>query len=291
MFRFKFCFVSPLFALACASPPPCPNDHYDGSIAVPETDATVTEQFRISAHLQTPGQTVGISIEDNQGTVQFGGSQPLAAFVYGRTEWPQIQRTLFQGVGVGDDAWYPFWLYCTADGRLTSVFWETTNSPGGTMLDVDGSCVDLPDSVDLHLHLPAHHLNNVAMTCGFSVLDPTPAIVGSSAPELSIQSSQPGQFYDGDFWTVLPFSTVDCRWGCSDGRGASWYEIHTIMWNVGDPASSDNPTPPGQVAFTIFYLPTDGSVRGIYQDYGVVLPEVGAIGFQDFPAAAWTISR
>lgn len=291
MFKLKLVLASLVLVVACASPPPCPTASYDGGIAVPETDATVTDQFRVSAHVQPAGQTAGVSIDDNQGTVQFDGSQPLPAFIYERTDWPEIQRTLIQGVAVGNGAWYPFWLYCTADGRLTSVFWETTLKPGGTMVDVAGTCLDLSENLDVHVQMPAHQLNNVAIACGFSVLDATPAVVGSDRPELSIQSSQPGTFYDGDFWTVLPFSTVDCRWGCGDGRSASWYEVHAIMWSGGGPTTGDGANLAGRVAFTIFYLPTGGSLPGVYQDYGVVLPNVAPINLQDFPAATWTLSR
>jgi hypothetical protein len=246
---------------------------FDGGVPVPATDATISAPVRVSVQTDSAVGAFQVNINDNQGTVAVGGREPMFAFIYAREPWPDIQRTLFAGIGIEDGAWYPFWLYCTSDGKLTNVFWEKTTASGGVYEGAAGTCSDSSgQNFDMQVQVPAHRLSNVALACGFSIRDPTEPIIGESMTALDIEGSQPGVMeYQGDWATILPFNTVDCRSGCGH---ASWVEVHSILW---DPVTD-------LVGLAIFYSYFDGSSAGVTISSSVVLPGVTPLS-ESFPNA------
>jgi hypothetical protein len=194
----------------------------------------------------------------------------MPAFIFNRTEWPSIQRTLYQGLGLMDRAWFPFWIYCTADGRLTDFYAEKTFEAGWHGESVDGSCVETPGQWMMSLDLPAHLLQHVAMTCGFEVHTPE-----GDLESLELGGSRPGTMHAaGISATILTFNSLDCRGGC--GGTGSWFELHSLLW---DRAS-------GQVGFLVWYL--DASVPGVVASNSVTFPSESGFD-QAFPNATWQV--
>jgi hypothetical protein len=194
----------------------------------------------------------------------------MRAFIFNHTDWSDIDRTLFQGLAVKEGAWFPFWLYCTDDGKLDRFWAERTDRPGWTGVVVDGTCAPTSEVATTVLELPAMTLRNVALTCGFDV---TTSTGGNSAVDL--HGSRPGMMtYPGYEASILVFNTYDCAGACGT---RNWVELHAIMW---DPARN-------QVGFQIWYL--DRAVPGVVTDNTIVLPPVTSLNVR-FPDATWQLT-
>jgi hypothetical protein len=254
---------------ACRRVPLCQEVHFDTEIAVPATSTTVAPIVdRFSAQMTSGPPGLAVTIVDNKGTIAFEGRGPIPAFIYQRVPYPALQRMVYSGLGIEDGTWYPFWLDCTEDGRLTNFEGEMTDSDLGVLETVEGTCSPTGDFQAFPLDIPAHSLRNVALTCGFSVTAPP------GAREIDLGGSRPGSIaFSGSSATVLPFHTVDCREGCGS---PGWFELHTIVWD-----------PVGQsVGFAIFYLDD----TGVSLSNAFFLP--GAVPFDElFPGATWALNR
>jgi hypothetical protein len=208
-----------------------------------------------------------VSIASNQGTVGFGGRGPFPAFLYIRIPFAAANSTLYGGLGVESGTWYPFYLYCSADGRLTRVYGEMTNRDVAVDDNVVGTCTDQGVAPMAPVSLAANTLSPVALTCGFSVHGP-----GSS---IDLEGSQNGNVtFLGTDSIAPPFHTVDCRTGCGTPW---WYELHTIVWNQVQQA----------VGFEIIYLDDTGVSTGD----GIELPDGNMTTEGAFPGATWSLSR
>jgi hypothetical protein len=227
---------------------------------------------RASARTSDPTGDVQVSIQDNQGTVSFGGSGPVAAFLYKRIAWTDVNFTLLAGIGITDGAWLLFWLYCTPDGALARFYGERTDGASTVNEIVSGTCDQTLGEWNMPVEAPAHHLRGIPISCGFDV--DTPAW---DAP-LSLHSSEVGvASIDGSAATALVFATVDCRTDCGSG---SWSELHSVLWQ---PSSN-------QVAFAIWYLVGNTSGQGVDATNSLLLP---AAGWTDIlhPKATWSFGR
>jgi hypothetical protein len=141
--------------VGCERPPLCPEVPFDQEIAVPATSTTtkfLVERF--SAHTNAAHSAIAVSIVDNQGTIFFEGRGPLPAFVYVREPFPAAASTLYAGIAVEDGAWFPFWLYCADDGRLTTFYGEMTDRALAVLTPVDGSCVPTADWREMQVDVP-----------------------------------------------------------------------------------------------------------------------------------------
>jgi hypothetical protein len=196
----------------CERPPLCPDVHYTLDVDVPPTTGvTLAPVQRLNAHGNggPGGNLIQISITDNQGTMAFEGRGPVPAFIYERRSWPERGTTLYAGLGLDVGVWYPFWLYCAPDGRLTHFYGEMTDTDLGVLYPVTGNCEMAGDFVELPLNLPAASLRNIALTCGFSVT------TSAAGRQIDLAASRPGTFsFDSETATVLPFHIVDCTDGC-----------------------------------------------------------------------------
>jgi hypothetical protein len=256
---------------SCGGPPACPAVYADTQIqlaATSITPPTIPPFPPISAATTAAPAGTMVSIVSNQGTVAFGGRGPFPAFIYSRIPFASADATLYGGLGVEDGVWFPFWLYCTSDGRLTNIYGEMSDRDDDAFPDVDGTCSDQGVAYPTTISLPAQTLSRVALTCGFTASAPLPdplELVSSSVGSMSLL---------GDASSVYPFHTVDCRSGCGS---PGWYEIHSIVWN-----------PIQQVAaFGIFYL----DETGVTLDDGVMLPSGEPVIGDAFSGATWSLSR
>jgi hypothetical protein len=250
----------------------CPQAAYTGEIPVSATDTTMLIDLRAGVHTAEGSGAIMVDIVDNVGTVSFGGSGPVAAFLYKRIPWSGVDFVLLAGLAVTDGAWLPFWLYCGSDGALEAFYGERTDGAFTTKQAVAGTCDVALVRWMMPLHVPAHTLRNVSTTCGFTVEAPP-----GDAP-LDLASSRPGvASIDGLAATALVFATVDCRTGCGSG---SWLELHSVLWQ---PSS-------GETAFAIWYLDGDTSGAGVTAANGLELP---AAGWNDIvhQRATWTATR
>jgi hypothetical protein len=232
-------------------PAPCPTVLADAQIQVPASSIapSIIPSFpSINAATTAAPAGVMVSIVANQGTVSYGGRGPFPAFIYDRGAI--ADDILYGGLGVMNGVWFPFWLYCTADGRLTDIFGEMSDRDTDVFPTVEGTCTIRNDGYMTTVSVPAHTLSPVALTCGFTVTAPAP-------DGLDLTSSKVGTGYLwGDVASVYPFHAVDCRSGCGS---PGWYELHSIIW---DPAKQ-------VAAFGIFYLEDRGVSLG---GNGIALP-------------------
>src|SRR4029079_9916750 len=108
-------------AAACNERPPlCPEAHYDGEIPVAATSVALSaaQVPPVTAHTTSEEGGISVDIVDGVGTVSYEDRGPSPAFLFSEIPWDFINRTLYAGLGVADGVWYPFWLYCSNDGRL-----------------------------------------------------------------------------------------------------------------------------------------------------------------------------
>jgi hypothetical protein len=263
-------------ALAVAScgqdgPPPCPEVYADPQVQIPASNIeppTLSRFYPINAATTSAPAGVSISIVSSQGTIAYGGRGPFPVFINQRTDdFPDSNSRLYGGLGVADGAWFPFWLYCTVDGRLFSIYGEMSDRDTTVWEDVDGTCTDQGVDPLTRVSLPAHTLSPIALTCGFTVNAP-----GS----LDLTSSNVGNMtYMGGAYSVFPFHTVDCR----DCDSPGWIEIHSILWNPAQPGAG----------FGIFYLDDTGVSLGAD---GIALPGGQLVGDNvPFSGATWSFSR
>lgn len=245
---------------SCGGPPPCPDVYADPQIQVPASNiaAPIADWFSpINAATTSAPAGVMVSIVASQGMVAYAGLGPFPVFIYDREGgFPNADSVTYSGLGVDDGAWFPFWLYCTSDGRLTAIFGEMSDRDIDVSEFVEGTCTDQGVSAMKTVSLPAHTLSPIALTCGFTASAPAPGT-------LDLISSSVGSTYLlGDLSSIYPFHTVDCRNGCGS---PGWYEIHSIIWN-----------PTQQVAaFGIFYLDETGVSLGAN---GIALPSGQSVG-------------
>ena len=256
-------------AAACGDerPPLCPEAYFDGELPVAATTVSTADIHGVTAHTTSNAGGVTVDIVDGQGTVSYEGRGPIPAFIFSTIPWPLIDRTLFAGLGVKDGVWYPFWLYCSDDGRLTGFDGEMTDRDVAVLTSVEGTCV--LNRVDAPFTIPAHSLRNVALSCGFTVTAP----VGARAIDLGSSRAGSADIGTGRSAVVLPFHTVDCRECGSPG----WYELHAL---VADPGAQ-------WAAFVVYYLDDPGGVSG---SNGFQLPN--AAPYADFyRGAVWELIR
>lgn len=233
---------------------------------------------RVTASGRNDAGSVAVAFVDNQGTVDFWGSGPVAALLYNRDPTPENGYTLIGGFAVTDGAWMIFWLYCAPDGTLGGFAGERTDRTEMLLENMTGTCAVTSVNWNMAVQIPAHTLAHVPMTCGFSVADPTATGV------LDLQSGQPGtaslqlDTLDSSPATALVFNTADCRTGCG---GAPAFELHSIVFQ-----------PSGTVAFAIWYLEGTNSGQGVSAENGFVLPAVGGWWTPiSEPRATWTLDR
>ncbi len=258
-----------MFACQAQPAPLCPDVYSDVAVSVPAgTYAPFVAPFPPINAATAPGATgTAVSLASNQGTVSYGGRGPFPAFLYLRAPFPAANSTVYGGLGVENGTWYPFYLYCSADGRLTRVFGEMTDRDVDVSDDVEGTCTDQGVAPMAPVSLAANMLSPVALTCGFSVHGP-----GSS---IDLEGSQNGNLtFLGTDSIALPFHTVDCRTGCGT---PGWYELHTIVRSQVRQA----------VGFEIIYLDETGvSTRG-----GIELPDGTMTTESTFSGATWSLYR
>jgi hypothetical protein len=254
---------------ACQPALVCPDVYSNVAVSVPAASfAPAVPTFApINAATAIGATGTTVSIVSNQGTVSFGGRGPFQAFVYNRTPFPAANSILYGGLGVESGTWYPFYLYCSGDGRLTSVYGEMTDRDVSVFDDVDGTCTDQGVAPMAPVSLAANTLSPVALTCGFSVHGP-----GSS---IDLEGSQNGSVtFLGTDSIALPFHTADCRTECGT---PGWYELHTIVWNQVRQA----------VGFEIIYLDD----TGVSTSNGIELPDGTMTAVGPFSGATWSLSR
>ena len=254
---------------ACQPAPLCPDVYSDVAVSVPAgTYAPFVAPFPpINATTAAGATGTTVSISSNQGTVSFGGRGPFQAFLYSRTLFPAANSIVYTGLGVESGTWYPFFLYCSADGRLTRVFGEMTDRDVAVDDKVEGTCTDQGVAFMAPVSLAANTLSPVALTCGFSVHGP-----GSS---IDLQGSQNGSVtFLGSDSIALPFHTVDCRTNCGT---PGWYELHTIVWNQVRQ----------EVGFEIIYL----NDKGVSTGDGIELPDGTMTAVGPPSGATWSLSR
>jgi hypothetical protein len=254
---------------ACQPAPLCPDVYSNVAVSVPAgTYAPFVPPFPpINAATTAGAMGTTVSISSNQGTVSFGGRGPFQAFVYSRTPFPAANSIVYTGLGVESGTWYPFFLYCSADGRLTRVYGEMTDRDIAVFDYVDGTCTDQDVAFMPPVSLSANTLSPVALTCGFSVHGP-----GSS---IDLEGSQNGSLtFLGTDSIALPFHAVDCRTGCGT---PGWYELHTIVWSQARQA----------VGFEIIYL----NDAGVSTGDGIELPDATMTTVGPFSGATWSLSR
>jgi hypothetical protein len=259
-----------MIATACGERPPlCPDAHFDGEIPVAAASVMMFPQIQITARTTSDAAGVSVDIVDGRGTVSYEGRREIPAFIFSAIGWDLIDRTLYAGLGVADGVWYPFWLYCSDDGRLTDFDGEMTDRDVAVLAHVQGTCIAGGVKTGL-LEIPAHSLRNVALTCGFTVTAP------AGARPIDLGGSRPGT---ADFATgsaiVLPFHTADCRETCGD---PGWYEVHAI---VADPNHQT-------AAFAVYYL--FGNRDGVFATNGFQLPIAAPYG-DTYAGAEWTLVR
>jgi len=160
-------------AAACGERPPlCPEAHYDGEIPVAATSVAMSSRVpRATAHTTSDRGGISVDIVDGVGTVSYEGRGPIPAFLFSEIPWDFISRTLYAGLGIADGVWYPFWLYCSDDGRLTDFDGEMSDRDVAILTPVEGTCT-LAAASGAPLEIPAHSLRNVALSCGFTVTAP-----------------------------------------------------------------------------------------------------------------------
>ena len=256
---------------ACQSQPPplCPDVYSNVAVSVPAlTYAPAVPWFApINAATRAGATGTTVSIESNQGTVSYAGRGPFQAFIYSRLSWPANSIT-YSGLGVENGTWFPFWLICSPDGRLTKLQGEMTDRAVAVFEDVEGTCTDQGVASMAPVSLAANTLWPIALTCGFSVHAPAPA-------SIDLEGSRNGSMvFFGTDSIALPFYTDDCRSGCGT---PGWYELHMIVWDQVDQ----------QVGFEIVYL-DDMGVRVVNE---IELPDGSTGGGGPFPGATWSLSR
>lgn len=260
-------------AAACGDEraPLCPEAHYGAELPVAATTVSHLMIPAVTAHTTSDEGGIGVDLVDGQGTVSYEGRGPIPAFVFSAIPWSLIDRTLFAGLGVKDGVWYPFYLYCSRDGRLTEFDGEMSDRDVAVLTDVKGTCVASGATAAQDFTIPAHSLRDVALSCGFSVMTP------ATAPRpLDLGSSRAGTAVTlvGRDVTVLPFHTVDCRQNCGT---PGWYELHAVLSNPVEQWA----------AFAVYYLDETGSVDA---SNGFQLPN-GQPYFDGYPGATWQLVR
>ena len=257
-----------MYACQVQPAPLCPDVYSNVAVSVPA--ATYAPQLQAWAPLNAAavGATgTTVSIVSNQGTVSYGGRGPFQAFIFNRVPLPAASSILYGGLGVENGTWFPFYLYCSGDGRLTKIQGEMTDRDSVVFADLDGTCTDQGVAPMAPVSLAANTLSPVALTCGFSV--------HSAAPppnDVNLESSENGTMY-GDS-VALPFHAVDCRASCGT---PGWYELHTIMWNQMIQ----------EVSFEIVYL----DAQGVSFTNGISLPQGDTATDKQFFGATFTIDR
>jgi hypothetical protein len=258
--------------LACQPQPPplCPDVYSNVAVSVPAATFAPQPPLFAPINAATAAGATGttVSIVSNQGTVSYGGRGPFQAFIFNRVPFPGANSITYAGLGVENGAWFPFFLYCSGDGRLTRVYGEMTDRDVDVFDDVEGTCADQGVAPMVPVSLAANTLSPVALTCGFSVH-------GGAPNSVNLEGSQNGtaSFFGGDS-VALPFHTVDCRTECGT---PGWYELHTILWNQALQ----------EVGFESVYLDD----QGVSWANGISLPEGDTTTVTQFIGATWALDR
>jgi hypothetical protein len=262
-----------MFSCQAQPPPLCPDVYSNVAIPVPASTYQPGFPYFDPINVSTPPGATGttVSIVSNQGTVSYGGRGPVQAFIYESIPgFPDASSISYAGLGVETGAWFPFWLFCSRDGRLTKIQGEMTDRNVAVLADLGGTCTDQGVGAMHPVSLAANRLSPVALNCGFSVHGPAP-------DSIDLEGSQDGSMlFLGTDSIALPFYTDDCRTGCGGTPGV--YEVHTIVWNQAQQ----------EVGFQIVYL--DGT--GVYTEgNGIELPDGTSTPAERFPGATWSLSR
>jgi hypothetical protein len=254
---------------ACRPAPLCPDVYSSVEVSVPAvTYAPAVSTFAPINAATAPGATgTTVSIVSNQGTVGFAGRGPFQAFIFSRIVFSAANTIVYSGLGVENGTWFPFFLDCSEDGRLTKVQGEMTDRDVDVFDEVDGTCGDQGVAPMAPVSLAANTLSPVALTCGYSVH-------GTASAPIDLVGSRGGTMaFFGTDSIALPFHALDCRAGCGT---PGWYELHTIVWNQVQQT----------VGFEIVYLDD----RGVSVSNGIELPG-GTMTAGTFPGATWSLSR
>jgi hypothetical protein len=218
-----------LAVASCGGTPTCPAVYANPQIQVPASTFALPDVnwfSPINAATTSAPDGVMVSIVASQGTVAYGGRGPFQSFLYERLGgYPTPDTNTYFGLGIEDGVWFPFWLQCTTDGRLTQIFAEETDRDVDFGYFVAGTCTDQGVGPMQTISVPAHTLSPIALTCGFTV-----SSSGPSGPNLMSSSVGSMHWLGGDLTAVYPFHTVDCRYGGCGSTG-TWYEIHSVLWD------------------------------------------------------------
>jgi len=169
--RFLVVAASTIGMWACQPQPAplCPDVYSNVAVSVPA--ATYAPQLQLFAPINaaTAAGATGttVSIVSNQGTVSYGGRGPFQAFIFNRVPLPAANSILYGGLGVENGTWFPFYLYCDGDGRLTKIQGEMTDRDSVVFDALDGTCTDQGVAPMAPVSLAANTLSPVALTCGF----------------------------------------------------------------------------------------------------------------------------
>ena len=203
-------------------------------IPVDETATTLSTHFHLSAQFSGNQSSAfgGLSIGSNTGTLTIRG-EAKSAVVYERIPWPEFGYTLYQGIAVDSAQMFPFWIYCNADGTMSSIYVEGTKDfPLTNFYTPGGSCSQTLGQNSVSVSLPATILTVPQPVTGFTV-------TGSN---LSISPDGTGQMtLNGVPHEVTVFESVDCTQVCG---GSGWYELHALVHKPDTSA----------VSFVVLYL-------------------------------------
>jgi hypothetical protein len=213
---------------------------------------TISNRFSLSAIGVGAGEVGRIALTDNQGQMAIRGTD-LPAVAYQRTT--AANYDVYQGMTIGSDRWYFWWLYC-ASGAMSAVWIESTRGELLTMRGALGQCNLIEAPTTTAVDFPASVVDTTYLRCGAEV----------DGPELSIHGGMGRYTFLGDSFTVLVIGTVDCSY-CG---GSGWYELHSLLWS---PAT-------GELGFAVIYLDgTPDEIRmrsghGGAVDYWLSLPSL-----------------
>lgn len=204
------------------------------SIQGAATDGTLTQSYGVTINGHGAGPFGQLTISGNVGTVVYQG-RSVPAVVYEEIPFPAANnQTLYQVLAVDVDRWIVAWAYC-GSGRLTTIWYETTDGTAGTFENATGNCSSDAIVTDSLVRFDAFDLPFPALVSGFSI----------DGANVRFDGMHPGTATFGSKdWTFHPFGQVDCSMDCGT---PAWWELHSVL--------VDEST--GRNCFGIFYLSED----------------------------------